>query len=112
MTCCRRPSTSRLPSSCVRLALAGVLVAGFLVAARDASAQTPPPIGSVFTVPFTFHAGKELLTAEEGLLFVPENRAKPGSRTIGLHFLRTVSYTHLRAHETRHDLVCRLLLEK
>src|SRR5450756_1261505 len=23
-----------------------------------------------------------------------------------------VSYTHLRAHETRHDIVCRLLLEK
>src|SRR5450756_2755076 len=23
---------------------------------------------------------------------------------------RAVSYTHLRAHETRHDLVCRLLL--
>src|SRR5450756_2767762 len=23
-----------------------------------------------------------------------------------------VPYTHLRAHETRHDLVCRLLLEK
>ena len=22
------------------------------------------------------------------------------------------SYTHLRAHETRHDLVCRLMLEK
>src|SRR5450759_5470182 len=27
-------------------------------------------------------------------------------------FLYPVSYTHLRAHETRHDLVCRLLLEK
>src|SRR5450756_2305794 len=27
----------------------------------------------------------------------------------GLHHL---VYTHLRAHETRHDLVCRLLLEK
>src|SRR5665648_50039 len=27
-------------------------------------------------------------------------------------FLMPVSYTHLRAHETRHDLVCRLLLEK
>ncbi|CZR83229.1 hypothetical protein CDFC105_43926 [Clostridioides difficile] len=27
-------------------------------------------------------------------------------------YLKTVSYTHLRAHETRHDLVCRLLLEK
>src|SRR5659263_732765 len=26
--------------------------------------------------------------------------------------MKTVSYTHLRAHETRHDLVCRLLLEK
>ena len=25
---------------------------------------------------------------------------------------RAVSYTHLRAHETREDLVCRLLLEK
>src|SRR5659263_159253 len=25
---------------------------------------------------------------------------------------RSVSYTHLRAHETRHELVCRLLLEK
>src|SRR5450756_3045028 len=26
--------------------------------------------------------------------------------------IQAVSYTHLRAHETRHDLVCRLLLEK
>ena len=26
--------------------------------------------------------------------------------------LVAVSYTHLRAHETREDLVCRLLLEK
>src|SRR5665648_219137 len=25
---------------------------------------------------------------------------------------KSVSYTHLRAHETRHELVCRLLLEK
>ena len=29
-----------------------------------------------------------------------------------LDYLYSVSYTHLRAHETRHDLVCRLLLEK
>src|SRR5450756_1044252 len=27
------------------------------------------------------------------------------------HHYLAVSYTHLRAHETRHDLVCRLLLE-
>src|SRR5450759_5854904 len=29
-----------------------------------------------------------------------------------LHRKKAVSYTHLRAHETRHDIVCRLLLEK
>ena len=28
------------------------------------------------------------------------------------HGIETVSYTHLRAHETVLDLVCRLLLEK
>ena len=33
--------------------------------------------------------------------------AKPKAKT-----LETVSYTHLRAHETVLDLVCRLLLEK
>ena len=27
-------------------------------------------------------------------------------------YVKTVSYTHLRAHETSQDLVCRLLLEK
>src|SRR5450756_1091003 len=29
-----------------------------------------------------------------------------------LDYEKSVSYTHLRAHETRHDIVCRLLLEK
>src|SRR5450756_1865687 len=37
--------------------------------------------------------------------------AQPGHSGHGRH-LAPVSYTHLRAHETRHDLVCRLLLEK
>ena len=36
----------------------------------------------------------------------------PCSCTGCMQRLMTVSYTHLRAHETRHDLVCRLLLEK
>src|SRR5450756_3003328 len=36
----------------------------------------------------------------------PEAELRPG------HAPGSVSYTHLRAHETRHDLVCRLLLEK
>ena len=30
----------------------------------------------------------------------------------GVEPLESVSYTHLRAHETRSNLVCRLLLEK
>ena len=34
------------------------------------------------------------------------------SGTAGLHACTSVSYTHLRAHETVLDLVCRLLLEK
>ena len=29
-----------------------------------------------------------------------------------MHTITTVSYTHLRAHETPEHLVCRLLLEK
>src|SRR5674476_1388073 len=33
-------------------------------------------------------------------------------RTWSLRRLDTVSYTHLRAHETGRNLVCRLLLEK
>src|SRR5450756_2559567 len=38
-----------------------------------------------------------------GRLMAVSGRSMPAS---------PVSYTHLRAHETRHDLVCRLLLEK
>ena len=36
----------------------------------------------------------------------------PMDRAIFSAILNPVSYTHLRAHETREDLVCRLLLEK
>ena len=35
-----------------------------------------------------------------------------GDHVTKRHVLRAVSYTHLRAHETVLDLVCRLLLEK
>src|SRR5450756_2866556 len=40
------------------------------------------------------------------------NLAQCGVRLLRCRGLDPVSYTHLRAHETRHDLVCRLLLEK
>ena len=35
-----------------------------------------------------------------------------GSRKTTRYDIDTVSYTHLRAHETKANLVCRLLLEK
>src|SRR5450759_5875816 len=38
--------------------------------------------------------------------------AKPRGAELVKGRMQAVSYTHLRAHETRHDLVCRLLLEK
>src|SRR5450756_319082 len=37
---------------------------------------------------------------------------RPGAAAGATTWVWSVSYTHLRAHETRHDLVCRLLLEK
>src|SRR5450759_5561053 len=42
----------------------------------------------------------------------PSRRPADGRYGENPNRLYTVSYTHLRAHETRHDLVCRLLLEK
>src|SRR5450756_2831841 len=42
----------------------------------------------------------------------PHTDRYSASRGIPKLRLAPVSYTHLRAHETRHDLVCRLLLEK
>ena len=50
----------------------------------------PPTVGpaTVHLEPFTFvHDGK-VITAEEGLLFVPENRGKADSRTIAVSFIR------------------------
>src|SRR5450756_2158351 len=45
-----------------------------------------------------------------------ETKDKPNLHSIvgseQLHLMGAVSYTHLRAHETRHDLVCRLMLEE
>ena len=58
------------------------------LAASTSSAEVLPSPGSVHLVPFTFQFGQQTLAAEEGLLFVPENRAKADSRTISVHFIR------------------------
>ena len=49
------------------------------------------------------------------IVFAPDDEAMYGgdhSTFVSEERLATVSYTHLRAHETRGNLVCRLLLEK
>src|SRR5665648_1231787 len=55
-------------------------------------------IEGLFKYEFTNELGREVMLKPIILLVIPG--------------LLPVSYTHLRAHETRHDLVCRLLLEK
>ena len=65
-----------------------------------------------------FHATIELLRAHIGGLGVEQGggasiglcRPQPGDQQPPAN--SPVSYTHLRAHETVLDLVCRLLLEK
>ena len=55
---------------------------------------------SVYEIDLTFNLSP--LQVETALDYIAEHRAA----------LEPVSYTHLRAHETVLDLVCRLLLEK
>src|SRR5450756_1177293 len=79
------------------------------------------------TVPGSLAAGYRLAVRQAGDLEVTVDdpyRFWPTIGDLDLHLhgegrheglwrhLGAVSYTHLRAHETRHDLVCRLLLEK
>src|SRR5450756_2703985 len=52
-------------------------------------------------------------TTPSGLPFRNRHSARPVLHSPSrLHAVEPVSYTHLRAHETRHEIVCRLLLEK
>ncbi|HNP35543.1 MAG TPA: alpha/beta hydrolase [Woeseiaceae bacterium] len=52
----------------------------------------PPQAGTYVTVPDVLTGPDgELQTAERGLFFVPENRAKRGGRIIPIHFLRFAS---------------------
>src|SRR5665648_1125643 len=66
---------------------------------------------------FIQRAGLPLLQWKNGLNYMVKairKESRPLKRNYWhrMQSIKTVSYTHLRAHETRHDLVCRLLLEK
>src|SRR5665648_1273766 len=56
---------------------------------------------------------KKIFSDEEGISTFTINLLSFGYKNgMPMEADMAVSYTHLRAHETRHDLVCRLLLEK
>src|SRR5678810_1317771 len=56
---------------------------------------------------------KTLLPSRDVTAIATQCGLNGGERlTIGQHQNQSVSYTHLRAHETGRNLVCRLLLEK
>ena len=60
------------------------------------------------------HIGLECaLKTQPNITLISEEVAKE-KQTLGeiVEYMAAVSYTHLRAHETVLDLVCRLLLEK
>ncbi len=59
-----------------------------LVLSAAYAAAADPAVGSVHLTPITIQAGKETISAEEGLLFVPENRGAARSRVISVEFLR------------------------
>ena len=52
------------------------------------------------------------IVAELDKYIIGQDKAKKSVAVALRDRYRTVSYTHLRAHETVLDLVCRLLLEK
>lgn len=63
-----------------------LFVLGLAQAARPQGQSSP--VGPVHLTPFTFRLGTATVPAEEGLLFVPENRDKSDSRSIAVHFIR------------------------
>src|SRR5660398_241002 len=77
----------------------------------------PPPTSRGFPPPPTDLGGTATPPAQSRRTccdITPHRRPRPCSPAPGdgRPWGRTVSYTHLRAHETKANLVCRLLLEK
>src|SRR5450756_2661273 len=78
--------------------------------------------GAYAVLPYVYQGGVETygwLTATQMIDGLALGETTPGPLIMIVTYVgfvggwtKPVSYTHLRAHETRHDLVCRLLLEK
>src|SRR5450756_3145751 len=58
-------------------------------------------------------SGQVVFTADEAVTWTEQGKkvvlVRKETVPDDIHGMFAVSYTHLRAHETRHDLVCRLL---
>src|SRR5450756_280931 len=103
---------SATPGNIAAILAAVGLAAGAAAVAVPALASTARPgtarPGTVSIPDVTAPGGMPrlaLIRTQSGMT-VEGFPTKPGSKNV------PVSYTHLRAHATRHDLVCRLLLEK
>src|SRR5665648_1212894 len=111
---------SQYPSRQYLSYLALIGTGGFFGAiARYLISTSAAPLVSTLIVNITgsFLLGLLMYANEYTGMFSPKTRYFAatgflGSFTTFSTFAVPVSYTHLRAHETRHDLVCRLLLEK
>src|SRR5450759_5652953 len=85
--------------------------ATLLASTSTATDRTParaPTAPSIAILQWLQETLGTLSTACVSLMMIPPRRRVCRA----LRACTSVSYTHLRAHETRHDLVCRLLLEK
>src|SRR5450759_1033649 len=73
--------------------------------------RKPSRISAEFTFHLTQYRSYEVPAHEDSIPSAPRE-ARTTVSLLPPKVVDPVSYTHLRAHETRHDLVCRLLLEK
>src|SRR5450756_2740890 len=79
----------------------------------DLSVLDERPYGGSVTTQSTLNNGSFRASAKTNpsAAMLKKRRFFLAPKTIRRCASTPVSYTHLRAHETRHDLVCRLLLE-
>src|SRR5665648_1132482 len=79
-----------------------------------AQEQPPKPIQVTVSTLQNLSFGSFIQSGTSGTVTVTPDGLRTASGNLILPNMSSnaVSYTHLRAHETRHDLVCRLLLEK
>src|SRR3546814_3729365 len=94
---------------CIRYSLCGTSVEDFnRICDILASTSVPDRTATIlYALGWTHHsAGAQIIRAAGMLQLLLGNIGMAGGG------VNAVSYTHLRAHETKANLVCRLLLEK